>query len=219
LYLQGLEFFRMMRLFYILLLTTCFFTLRGQLLQYEVVRGDKSLGLMKAQRYWEGKEVHYHIQSDVEFKILFTFSVSYEQKEIFLNDTLIGGSGYNKLNGSTQKETNLRKDKNYYRIAFDGIDNRLHEDAIIQSMSQIHFKEPDDGASYFSQHFGQFVTFKKIGEHRYLMVSPDGENEYTYENGYCTEIKVVRDYATFYFKMKPETLARVKNKSDTLFHR
>jgi hypothetical protein len=193
--------------------------LLGQTLQYEVVRGDKSLGEMKAQRYWEGNEEHYHIKSGVEFKLLFTFNVDYEQEEVFVNDTLISGNGYNTLNGSTQKETNLKKDKSYYHIAFDGIDNRLHEEAILQSMSQIHFREPKDGASYFSQHFGQYVTFKKVGTHKYIMVSPDGENEYTYENGYCTKIKVERDYATYYFKMKPETLARVKNTSDSIFHK
>ena len=189
------------------------------MLQYEVVKGSKPLGIMKAQRYWDGTQEYYHIQSDVEFKLLFSFNVEYEQEEIFQNDTLIEGSGFNKLNGSTQKETTLKKKSSYYNIEFDGIDNHFHEKAIRKSMSQIHFREPSDGEHYFSQHFGQWVTFKKIGEHRYLMVSPDGENEYTYENGYCTEIKVVRDYATFYFKMKPETLARVKNKADTLFHR
>ena len=189
------------------------------MLQYEVVKGSKSLGLMKAERYWDNGQVHFHIKSDVEFKLLFSFNVSYEQTEVFRNDTLITGRGYNKLNGSLQKETTLRKDKNYYHVAFDGIDNKLHEKAIGKSMSQIHFLEPEDGESFFSQHFGQFVTFKKVADHRYQMTSPDGENEYTYENGYCTEIKVERDYATFYFVMKPETLARVKNKTDTVFHR
>lgn len=201
------------------LLLVALISIKGQILHYEVVKGSKPLGMMKAQRYWEGNKEFYHIQSDVEFKLLFSFNVEYEQEEVFVNDTLIQGKGYNKLNGSIQKETKLKKDQSNYHLAFDGIDNRLHEKAIMQSMSQIHFREPEDGDNYFSQHFGQFVTFKKIGDHRYLMVSPDGENEYTYENGYCTEIKVVRDYATFYFVMKPETLARVKNRTDTLFHK
>ena len=194
------------------------FSLPAQTLHYEVVKGTKPLGEMEAHRFKLGQDEIYHIKSDVSFKLLFSFNVTYEQEEVFVNDTLIEGSGQNTLNEAVQKETQLNKKGDGYQINFNGIHNRMNEKAIIKSMSQIHFIEPQDGDRFFSQHFGQFVTFEKIGEHRYAMTSPDGENEYTYQNGYCIEIKVVRDYATFYFKMKPETLARVKNKSDTLFH-
>ena len=203
-------------LIYFLLLAS---TVQSQVLHYEVVKGSKPLGEMSSHHYRSGDQEFYHIRSDVSFKILFSFNVAYEQKEVFKNDTLIEGTGYNTLNESIQKKTAINKRQNDYQLSFDGVNNRLNEVAIIQSMSQIHFREPTDGASFFSQHFGQSVTFEKIGQHRYAMTSPDGENEYTYENGYCTEIKVVRDYATFYFKMKPETLVRVKNKTDSLFHR
>ena len=191
----------------------------GQILHYEVVKATKSLGEMQSHHYTSGGQDIYHIKSDVSFKLLFSFNVAYEQKEVFKNDTLLEGNGFNTLNESVQKETDLKRRPSDYKLTFNGINNYIKENAITKSMSQIHFNEPKNGETYFSQHFGKYVTFEKIGEHRYAMSSPDGDNEYTYENGYCTEIKVVRDYATFYFKMKPETLARVKNKTDSLFHK
>jgi hypothetical protein len=191
----------------------------AQILQYEVVKGDKSLGKMQAHRFMnEGKE-HYFIKSDVAFKILFSFEVAYEQEEIFVNDTLVTGYGFNELNGSVQKSTELQKEGNKYQLKINGVHAHLNDPSIIASMSQIHFREPSDGSSYFSQHFGRFVTFEKVGEGQYIMESPDGQNTYTYKNGFCTEIKVSRDYGTYYFKMQPETLARVKNTADTLFHK
>jgi hypothetical protein len=191
----------------------------GQVLHYEVVKGNKSLGEMESHHYTSGGKDIYHIKSDVSFKLLFSFNVAYEQKEVFKNDTLQEGNGFNTLNESVQKETELSKRSSDYKLAFNGVNNYIRDAAITKSMSQIHFREPSHGETFFSQHFGEYVTFEKIGEHRYAMTSPDGENEYTYENGFCTEIKVVRDYATFYFKMKPETLVRVKNKTDSLFHK
>jgi hypothetical protein len=211
--------FRYFRLFVMLFISCATADLSAQTLHYEVVRGDKNLGSMQANRIRNGDQQTFFIESEVSFKILFSFTVNYEQEEIFLGDTLISGYGYNTLNGSKQKETRLTKESDSYLMTFDGVNNRLHKNQIVKSMSQIHFMEPTDGMSYFSQHFGQFVDFKKTGEHTYLMVSPDGENHYTYENGFCKEIKVSRDYATFYFKMKPETLARVKNRTDSLFHK
>jgi hypothetical protein len=183
------------------------------------VKGSRSLGEMQSHHYISGGKDIYHIKSNVAFKLLFSFNVAYEQKEVFQNDTLREGNGYNTLNESVQKETELSRRTSDYKLSFNGVSNYIREGAITKSMSQIHFREPKNGETFFSQHFGKYVTFEQIDEHRYAMSSPDGENEYTYENGYCTEIKVVRDYATFYFKMKPKTLVRVKNKTDSLFHK
>jgi L-ribulose-5-phosphate 3-epimerase UlaE len=82
-------------------------------------------------------------------------------------------------------------------------------------MSEVYFREPTDGKKAFSQHFGQFLQFEKTAEDTYFLVSPDGSNEYKYENGVCTEVKVSRDYGTVYFKIKPESYASIV-KTDSL---
>ena len=73
-----------------------------------------------------------------------------------------------------------------------------------------------DGQRVFSQQFGQFLTFEKVGEHKYLMPSPDGDNYYTYLNGICVDVRVQRDFANFNFVMQPQSLLAVETKADSL---
>ena len=152
------------------------------------------------------------IKSEVEFRILFSFEVIYSLNERFVNGVLVEGSGFNTLNGSYQKQTEISRSGNSYTLEIDGVKSNVQVDSIRYSVSRIYFEEPYDGQRVYSQTFGKWMTFEKVGESTYKMVSPDGDNFYTYTNGVCVEVKVERDYAGFSFIMKPESLARVKNK-------
>ena len=63
---------------------------------------------------------------------------------------------------------------------------------------------------------GQYLTFEEVDDHVYKMESPDGTNVYTYMNGICTEVKVSRDFAKFYFRMAPETFYAIENQVDSI---
>gem|GEM_PF-469143 len=193
--------------------------LSSQHLEYEVVKGNRPIGHMSVHRSVSTENEEITIVSNVEFKVLVTFVVEYSLHEIFEYGQLVSGGGYNSLNGAVQKETRVEKKQQDYIIRFDGVPSHLNEKSIRYSVSQIYFTEPYDGQKVFSQHFGKYLVFQKTGPATYRLESPDGENLYTYENGYITQVKVTRDYATFYFVIRPETLARIKDKADTVFHK
>ena len=144
--------------------------------------------------------------------MIFSFEVEYDLKETFDAGGMISGSGFNTLNGGTQKETQMRRLSDRYELVIDGIRTEIDETAIFDSVSEIYFEEPHDGKRVFSAYFGRFLTFDKEEDGTYSLTSPDGVNVYTYYNGICTEVKVSRDFATFTFKIKPESLTAVKNK-------
>ncbi len=185
-------------------------------MHYDVVRGDKKIGNINVKRYFQDSIETIDIKSEVSFRIIFSFTVDFGLNESFKNGVLINGNAYNKLNNVTQKESSVEKKSSDYRLVIGGTPNRLSEEKIDFSISEIYMREPKDGEKAFSQHFGKFMQFEKVREHTYKLVSPDGENYYTYENGVCTEIKVYRDYANYSMKIQPESFALVKQGVDSL---
>lgn len=182
----------------------------GQDLHYEIVKGDKQIGSLEVMQTINGSSETIQIRNLVEFKVLFSFKVDYTMEETFVNGALNHGHGYNTLNGITQKETSIRLDNDGYHLKIDGVEARNETIPIKESMSKIYHVEPFDGKQLYSQYFGRYLTAEKTGDHQYVVNSEDGQNFYTFRDGYCYEVKIIRDFATFYIRMKPETIASIK---------
>lgn len=195
-------------MFYLL----AYISVTGQTLQYDVIRSGKSMGTTLVKRTINGDQVVYHQNTKTQFRILMSFDVEYDLKETFVNGELISGIGYNTLNGSEQKRTVMSKEGDKYLLIIDGIRTEVSEQSIRDSVSEIYFEEPYNGKKTYSAYFARYLTFSKTGDHTYALSSPDGTNEYIYENGICTRVNVSRDFASFHFELKPESLAAVRNK-------
>ncbi|WP_258102776.1 DUF6134 family protein [Marinoscillum sp. MHG1-6] len=186
----------------------------AQNLHYDIVRNDNHIGSLDVLEKWNGQIQTYSILNQVEFKVLFSFRVVYSLTESFEKGMLVSGQGYNTLNDMKQKETTIQKNEDgSYELLIDGITAMGEKSAIFESMAKVYHQEPIEEKRCYSQYFGTYLTFEDLGDHRYRLRSPDGENIYKYEYGYCTEVKVIRDFATFYIKIKPETLATIKSRT------
>lgn len=188
-----------------------FSSITAQKLEYDVIRNDESMGTTIVNRTSNNGKVTYLLNTKTSFRVIFKFDVEYELEESFLKGALVSGRSFNTLNGSTQKKTELAKKEGFYSLIIDGIHTEIDESDIQNSVSEVYFEEPYDGKEVFSAYFGRNLTFDKIGDHVYKLVSPDGTNEYTYENGICVHVKVSRDFATFSQVLKPEMLAAVRS--------
>lgn len=184
----------------------------SQVLHYEVVKGSKKLGDMTVKRMLSENQVKYEINSEVTFRILLSFTIDYESTSEYKYGQLIKEYTHNQLNGSTQKKSTIWFDGKQYTLDVDGVKSHPADKRIEYSVAAIYFEEPKDGEKVFSPQFGQYLEFTKVGDHEYEMESPDGINLYTYTNGICSEVKVSRDFAKFYFKMTPESLLAVEQK-------
>ncbi|WP_424962859.1 DUF6134 family protein [Ekhidna sp.] len=197
-------------------LTTLFFLIVSQValsqtLHYEVIKGSKKLGDMTVYRQQSENGVKYEINSEVTFRILFSFTVNYESTSEYQYGKLINEYTHNKLNGNTQKKSTIWFDGEKYTLDLNGSRTNF-KPPIKYSVATIYYEEPKDGQKVFSPQFGDYLAFEKVGDHVYEMESPDGTNIYTYTNGICSEVKVFRDFAKFSFVMTPESLQEVQQK-------
>lgn len=190
----------------------CSLSVHGQMLHYEVVKGSKKLGDMTVEQTLSPDGVYYEIKSHVVFKLLFSFVIDYTSTSEYKHGQLIKEYTHNELNGKTQKKSTIWYDGDKYTLDLDG-SRIFFQEKIEYSVAAVYFREPTDGQRVFSPQFGQYITFKKTGDHTYEIDSPDGTNVYTYINGICKEVVVERDFAKFSFVMTPATLLAVKNKT------
>lgn len=167
---------------------------------------------MTVERIQKENAVKYEIKSEVTFRILFSFTVDYESSSEYKHGKLIKEYTHNELNGSTQKESTIWFDGEKYTLDLNG-SRSTFKGPIKYSVATIYFQEPKDGQKVYSPQFGDYLTFNEVGNHQYELESPDGMNLYSYRNGLCTEVKVSRDFAKFYFKMTPESLKKVEDKN------
>lgn len=187
----------------------------GQNLNYEYIRGDHKIGTLEATHDLNDSLETFTLHNQVEFRIIFSFTVEYAMSEQFKDGVLISGEGFNTMNGVSQKETKIRLKEDGYHLKIDGVEGHNEKKPIESSMSRIYHEELYDGKKIYSQYFGMYLTAEQTGDHKYEVESPDGENVYKYEYGYCTEVKVIRDFATFYIRILPESLARIKALGET----
>ncbi|WP_420317025.1 DUF6134 family protein [Ekhidna sp.] len=181
----------------------------AQTLYYDVVKGTKKLGDMTVERILGENSVRYEIDSKVTFRILLSFTVDYESTSEYKYGQLIKEFTHNELNGSSQKKSTVWFDGEKYTLDLNG-SRTTFKDRIEYSVATIYFQEPKDGQKVYSPQFGDYLVFEKINDNQYELDSPDGLNIYTYINGICTEVKVSRDFAKFYFRMTPESLREIK---------
>ena len=173
----------------------------AQTLKYDVIKGNKTIGNMQVKRLRNADTVQYNIVSQVEFKLLLSFKIDYNLQEIFIDGILVNGSATSWLNGRVQKQSAVKKDETAYKINVDNDLSELTTDGIVLSIPKLYFDRPEGHMEIFSQQFAGHLKMSKKSEDIYELVSPDGKNTYTYENGICRQVKVYRTYANFSFKL------------------
>lgn len=179
------------------------FNLVAQTYHYDIVKGGKVIGDMTSTKTVRGEEVVYTVRSVTNFKVIVNLKIEYELKETYLNGIYQSGSSHSELNGVSQKDSKVKKISNGYKIETESnIVTYLGD--ISYSIPEIYFSEPIGKKEVFSQAFGEGLIIEKEREHVYVLVSEDGRNVYTYENGICKEVKVSRSYAVFYIRLKKQ---------------
>lgn len=190
----------------IYLLISCFLIFGNsfaQLMEYDIVKGSKTIGSLTAEKLVVGDTTIVTITSEAKFKLLFTFNVSYLLEEKFVDGVLVYGKAINYLNDNVQKESEVFKLENGYDVLLNGDKTSFDLNKIYYSIPNLYFDQPPNlDITIFSQQFAEFLPLYKRPNDEYELESSNGNNMYYYNNGILEKVKVSRTYATFYFVLK-----------------
>jgi len=173
-----------------------------QQLNYDIVRNGKVVGKLVSTKSSGPDLNEYVTESDVKIDIIFSIQVYTKVQSKFNKGILSEGRYLRRVNGKDRKNATIYWDADRYYIK-EPNETAIFKSKIYYTTACLMHEEPVGLQHIFSENFSQFITVKPAGPHKYVLVLPDGnENYYTYSNGKCTEAVVSTSLATVYIRLK-----------------
>jgi hypothetical protein len=136
------------------------------------------------------------LESDINARLIFTLKARTIEESVFRENVMIRSSLYRELNGKEKVKSLTLLQGDQYLIKKPTRTEYFTNSLIRYNMLSLYFYEPRHVSQVYSDNFQQHLDIQKIADRHYRVHFPDGShNEYYYEDGICTGIRV---YHTFY---------------------
>ena len=172
-------------------------------LLYDVMRNGKVIGKITFIEMVSGQKKFLSMTSDVKTKFIFAFSDDTAETAAYDNGIMVYSSFYQKQTGSgTATKTTIASGKDY-KLTDDGVSKITSFDPIRYNMLLLYTTIPEAISKVYSANFQKHLDIKKMADNRYRLTMPDGKfNYYTYKNGICTRVEIVRSLFTLQFVLR-----------------
>lgn len=154
---------------------------------FEVSLEGKTVGLMVATKEINGDLISYSLHSDVETKIFrMSLEVESELDMVTKNQILIEGKSFQYSNRGSDNisATVIKLVDNTYQTNKNNKSKILKVDKIVDTVTDLYYKEPKGITSVFSIADADFLDIESIGNGSYALILPNGrKNIFTYLNG------------------------------------
>ena len=172
---------------------------QAQQLHYLVRLGDEPMGDMRATKTIGSKE-KYLIESKIKIDKMIKFDLIYTIESIFEKNILLLSNVIETANGKTQTNSETKRNSTGYSVTTKKETKTIIHKGITYNLSKLYFEEPLGIKLIWSDSFGEMLTLKPSGEHRYELILPNGKSSfYSYIKGICTlvETEIVFGKLTF----------------------
>ena len=160
-------------------------------LEYQIKRNGDVVGNVRFTQNLSGNRVTLKMESEVKTRFIFTFTAKAQEESIYDNGILTWSSIYRKMNGNVKANKKMKAAGNAYTIYSDNKSETVSQYPIYYNMLCMYTIEPVAISKVYSDNFQQFLEIKTVKEHHYKIEFPDGNyNEYFYEKGVCSNIKI-----------------------------
>lgn len=176
------------------LLTLC---LKAQKMQYAILKGGDTVGVLNYSRNIVANTVLYKAETNVKVWFIFSVSVNSKEESCFKDGVLQYSSVYRKVNGNIKVNYHTRLNGNTYIIEDKKEDEveEFNSYPITGSFLSLYYNEPANNTAVYSDSFKKIITIIKLEEHKYKVTMPDGNyNYYYYHNGVCNRVEIVRSF-------------------------
>jgi hypothetical protein len=172
----------------------------AETLSYSVVRDHKTIGQIRIQRTINKNETDYFFESTVKLRVLVNIEVYDRMKVKFRGGQMIQSQLYRTLNGRVRVDNKTTWNGRGYDIVDEGKHQKVMPQIIRLSTASLYYHEPEKSQMVFSEKFQQMVPIKHLGNRRYQLNLPNGnQTRFTYANGICKLVEAETDWANLQF--------------------
>ncbi len=167
------------------------------------MRNGKVIGKITFIELVSGQKKFLSMTSDVKTRFIFAFSDDTAETAAYDNGIMVYSSFYQKQTGSgTATKTTIAAGKDY-KLTDGKVSSVTSFDPIRYNMLLLYTTMPETISKVYSANFQKHLDIKKIEENKYRLTLPDGKfNYYTYKNGICTKVEIVRTLFTLHFVLR-----------------
>jgi len=172
-------------------------------LMYDVMRNGKIIGNISFVELVNGQKKFLSMTSDVKTRFIFAFSDNTAETAAYDDGIMIYSSFYQKQTGSgTATKTTIASGK-FYKLTDDGETKLISLSPIRYNMLLLYTTMPEGIDKVYSANFQKHLDIKKLEVNKFRLTLPDGKfNYYTYKNGICTMVEIVRSLFTLQFVLR-----------------
>lgn len=181
----------------LIFLSTCLLTVslfaQERKLIYDVLKNGDIIGKIVFLELNNGQRKFLSFTSEVKTSFIFSFYDNTKETSTFENGMVVEASLCQKQTGSGKTNSYLEVEGNGYKYIEDGNSKMINRFPIYYTTLLLYIKPPGNITQVYSQKFQKFLAVKKVTENKYRLTFPDGKyNDYTYNNGTCSKVDVVR---------------------------
>jgi hypothetical protein len=167
------------------------------------MRNGKVIGKITFIEMISGQRKFLSMTSDVKTRFIFAFSDDTSETAAYDNGIMVYSSFYQKQTGSgTSTKTTIATGKNY-KLTDDDKSTITSLQPIRYNMLLLYTTIPEAISKVYSANYQKHLDIKKVEENKYRLTMPDGKfNYYTYKNGICTKVEIVRSLFTLEFVLR-----------------
>ena len=126
---------------------------------------------------------------------------------------MVYSSFYQKQTGSDEMNKTTKLSGKKYQVTDNGESKLISLSPIRYNTLMLYTNIPKNISKVFSGNFQKMLDIKKIAENKYRLILPDGKfNDYTYTNGICTKVEIVRSLGTVQFVLREQKVGTLINK-------
>lgn len=170
---------------------------------YDVMKDGKVIGEISFVELIQGQKKFLSITSDVTTTVLFPFTDHTVETAAFNKGVMVYSSFYQKQTGSDVVNKTITLSGKFYKVTANGESKLISPNPIRYNTLLLYTNIPYNINKVYSGNFQQLIDIKKIAENKYRLTLPDGKvNDYTYKNGICTRVEIVRPLFTIQFVLR-----------------
>lgn len=172
-------------------------------LVYDVMRNGKTIGKINFIELIQGQKKFISMTSEVKTRVIFAFSDNTAETAAYENDIMVYSSFHQKQTGSDKANKTTIVSGKFYRLTDNGVSKLITISPIRYNMLLLYTHIPQNITKVYSANFQRLLDVKKVEENKYRLTLPDGKyNYYTYKNGICTKVEIVRTLFTLQFVLR-----------------
>lgn len=170
---------------------------------YEVIRNGKVIGEISFVEMIKGQKKFLSMNSDVETTVIIPVKDHTAETAAYDKGVMVYSSFYQKQTGSDEVNKTTTLSGKSYKFTYNGDTKLASLGAIRYTTLLLYTTVPKNINKVYSASFQKMLDIKKISDNTYRLIIADGKyNDYTYTNGICTKVEVVRSLGTVQFVLK-----------------